>query len=195
LANFWMHGYFLQLETGRMGKSLGNFITVQDLVDKGYDPLAYRYLCLNAHYRSRLTFNLEALDAASTAYERLREQVYTWGEPGQLDADWVSRFLAQVNDDLNMPRALAVAWDLTRSELPDADKKATILCFDEVLGLELGAWEPAAVPEQILSLVEQREAARKARDWARADALRDEIAEAGWEVRDTSEGAVVRQAQ
>jgi cysteinyl-tRNA synthetase len=192
LANFWMHGYFLQLETGRMGKSLGNFITVQDLVDQGYDPLAYRYLCLNAHYRSRLTFNLETLDAAGTAFDRLREQVYDWGAPGEIDEEWMDRFVAQVNDDLNVPRALALAWDLTRTELPDAVKKATILRFDEVLGLKLGEWEPASVPEEVMGLVEEREAARKARDWSRADALRDEIADAGWEVRDTPGGAVVR---
>ena len=192
LANFWMHGYFLQLESGRMGKSLGNFITVQDLVDQGYDPLAYRYLCLNAHYRSKLTFNLETLDAAVTAFDRLRNLVYRWGEPGEVDEEWMDRFVAQVNDDINVPRGLAVAWDLTRSELPDGVKKATILRFDDVLGLGLGEWKPAEVPENVAGLVQAREDARAARDWARADALRDEIAEAGWEVRDTSDGAVVR---
>jgi cysteinyl-tRNA synthetase len=195
LANFWMHGYFLQLESGRMGKSLGNFITVQDLVDQGYDPLAYRYLCLNAHYRSKLTFNLETLDAAVTAFDRLRNMVYRWGAPGQVDEDWMDRFVAQINDDINVPRGLAVAWDLTRSELPDSVKKATILRFDEVLGLKLGEWEPATVPDDVASLVEAREDARAARDWARADSLRDEIAEAGWEVRDTPDGAVVRKLQ
>jgi cysteinyl-tRNA synthetase len=195
LANFWMHGYFLQLESGRMGKSLGNFITVQDLVDQGYDPLAYRYLCLTAHYRSKLTFNLETLDAAVTAFDRLRNLVYQWGAPGQVDEGWMDRFVAQINDDINVPRALAVAWDLTRSELSDADKKATILRFDDVLGLMLGEWEPAEVPEKVTGLVQEREAARAARDWSRADALRDEIAEAGWEVRDTPDGAVVRKLQ
>lgn len=192
LANFWLHGYFLQLETGRMGKSLGNFITVQDLVDQGYDPLAYRYFCLNAHYRTRLTFNLEALDAAVTAFNRLRDMVYGWGAPGEVDEGWMDRFVAQTNDDLNMPRALAVTWDLTRSDLSDADKKATVLQFDRVLGLRLGEWEPAGVPDEIMELVQQREAARRAKEWARSDALRDEIAEAGYEVRDTPEGSVVR---
>ncbi len=79
LANFWMHGYFLQVDTGRMGKSAGNFVRLQDVVDRGYDPLAYRYLCLGAHYRSRLTFSWDALDGAATALERLRETVYGWG--------------------------------------------------------------------------------------------------------------------
>ncbi len=192
LANFWMHGYFLQLETGRMGKSLGNFITVQNLIDEGYDPLAYRYFCLNAHYRSKLTFNKEALDAASTAFDRLRELVYGWGEPGQVDEEWMDRFVAQVNDDINVPRGLALAWDLTRSDLSDPDKKATILRFDDVLGLRLDDWKPAEVPQTVRGLVQQREAAREARDWSRADELRDEIAEEGWEVRDTPDGAVVR---
>ncbi|MGC9469689.1 MAG: cysteine--tRNA ligase [Anaerolineae bacterium] len=192
LANFWMHGYFLQLDTGRMGKSLGNFITLQDLVDEGYDPLAYRYLCLNAHYRSRLTFNEEAITAAQTALDRLRDVVYGWGEPGEVDDSWMEEFVDRINDDLNMPRALALTWDLNRSDLDDAVKKATVLRFDEVLGLSLGEWEPAEVPDAIKALVRARDEARQARDWSRADALRGEIEEAGYEVRDTPEGAEVR---
>ncbi|MGC9520504.1 MAG: cysteine--tRNA ligase [Anaerolineae bacterium] len=192
LANFWLHGYFLQLDTGRMGKSLGNFVTLQDLMDRGYDPLAYRYLCLGAHYRSRLTFNWEALDAASTALQRLRDTVYRWGEPGEVDEEWMEQFVQYVNDDLNIPRALAVAWDMTRSGLSDANKAATIREFDEVLGLGLVDWKPPEVPDEVMRLVEAREEARRARDWSEADALRDEIAEAGYEVRDTPEGPEVR---
>lgn len=192
LANFWMHGYFLQLDTGRMGKSLGNFITLQDLIDEGYDPLAYRYLCLNAHYRSRLTFNEEAITAAQTALDRLRDMVYGWGEPGEVDDSWMEEFVDRINDDLNMPRALALTWDLNKSDLDDAVKKATVLRFDEVLGLSLGEWEPAEVPDEIKALVRARDEARQARDWSRADALREEIEEAGYEVRDTPEGAEVR---
>ncbi len=192
LANFWLHGYFLQLDTGRMGKSLGNFLRVQDLIDRGYDPLAYRYLCLGAHYRSRLTFSWDALDSAAKALERLREMVYGWEDEGSVSDTWVGEFVKQINDDLNMPRALATVWEVAHSDLSDADKKATLLKFDEVLGLRLAEWQPEAVPEEILRLVDRRQEARRARRWAEADALRDQILAAGYEVRDTPEGPVVR---
>ncbi|MBN1249863.1 MAG: cysteine--tRNA ligase [Anaerolineae bacterium] len=192
LANFWLHGYFLNVDTGRMGKSAGNFLRVQELIDRGYDPLAYRYLCLGAHYRSRLTFSWDALDAAATGLDRLRETVYDWGAPGQVSQEWMDIFSDHVNDDLNVARGLAAAWDLTKSQLSDADKKATVLAFDEILGLRLGEWEPAGVPAEVLKLAQERAAARAAKRWAEADALRDEIAEAGYEVRDTPEGPVVR---
>lgn len=104
-------------------------------------------------------------------------------------------FAGHMNDDLNVPRALATAWDLTKCDLSDADKKATMLAFDEVLGLRLGAWAPAAVPAEMLALAEKRQAARAARDWAAADALRDQITAAGYEVRDTPEGPVVRKLE
>ncbi len=195
LANFWLHAYFLQVDTGRMGKSAGNFIRLEDLVDRGYDPVAYRYFCLGAHYRSRLTFSWDALDGAVTAMDRLRDIVYGWGAPGRIDEDWMQAFTEQVNDDLNVTRALAVTWDLTRSELSNADKKATVLMFDEVLGLGLADWQPAAVPEAVMALVQQRDQARAGKRWADADSLRDEIAAAGYEVRDTPEGAVVRKVE
>jgi len=195
LANFWLHAYFLHVDSGRMGKSAGNFLRVQDLVDRGYDPLAYRYLCLGAHYRSHLTFSWETLDAAATGLDRLRDIVYGWGTPGQVSVDWMDTFAAFVNDDLNIARAIALAWDLTKSDLSDADKKATMLKFDEVLGLRLGEWAPAAVPVEMLELAEKRQVARKAKQWAEADALRDQITEAGYEVRDTPEGPVVRKLE
>ncbi len=178
-----------------MGKSAGNFIRLQDLVDRGYDPVAYRYFCLGAHYRSRLTFSWDALDGAVTALDRLRDIVYGWGAPGRIDEEWMQTFVEQVNDDLNVTRALAVTWDLTRSDLADADKKATVLRFDEVLGLGLADWQPAVVPEAVMALVRQRDEARAGKRWADADSLRDEIAAAGYEVRDTAEGAVVRKLE
>ena len=195
LANFWLHAYFLNVDSGRMGKSAGNFLRVQELIDRGYDPLAYRYLCLGAHYRSHLTFSWDTLDAATTGLDRLRELVYGWGVPGQISEEWMDTFTAFVNDDLNIARATAVAWELTRSDLSDADKKATMLKFDEVLGLRLGEWAPAAVPVEMVELAERREAARAAKQWAEADALRDQITEAGYEVRDTPEGPVVRKLE
>jgi cysteinyl-tRNA synthetase len=194
LANFWMHGYFLQFDEARMAKSAGTFLRVQTLSDRGIDPLAYRFFCLGAHYRSKLNFNWESLQGAATALDRLRTAAYEWGEPGAPDETYVGKFLEQANDDLNMPRALAVTWELVRSDLPNATKKATLLHFDNVFGLKLAEWKPVetVVSETILTLVEQRQQARKEKRWKDADALREQVHAAGYEIEDTPQGPRVR---
>lgn len=194
LANFWMHGYFLQVDEEKMSKSSGEFLRLQTLIDKGYDPLAYRLFCLSAHYRAKLNFTWESLDGAAISLERLRNQVYEWGEPGDVDTNYVHQFTEQVNDDLNMPRALAVTWEVARSDLPAPTRKATILYFDRVLGLGLSDWQPPKeeIPESILALVQQRQQARSEKRWAEADALRQQIAAAGYEVEDTPQGPRVK---
>lgn len=194
LANFWMHGYFLQLDDAKMAKSAGEFLRLQTLIDHGYDPLAYRYFTLNSHYRSKLNFSWEGLDGAVTALNRLRRAVYEWGQPGRVDDAYAAEFTAHVNDDLNMPRALATTWNLVKSDLPARTKKATILLFDRVLALGLVDWQPAdeTIPDAIMALVQQRQAARAAQNWPEADALRDQIAAAGYEVEDTPEGPRVQ---
>ncbi len=194
LANFWMHGYFLQIDEARMGKSVGNFLRLQTVIDKGIDPLAYRFFCLSAHYRAKLNFTWESLEGAATALDRLRIAVYEWAEPGSPDQEYVSRFTEQVNDDLNMPRALAVAWDVVKSDLPPAIKKATLLVFDQVLGLDLANWRPPeeVIPAEIMALVDQRRQARLEKRWQDADALRQQVTEAGFEIEDTPQGARVR---
>jgi cysteinyl-tRNA synthetase len=194
LANFWMHGYFLQLDEARMAKSAGAFLRVQTLIERGFDPLAYRFFCLGAHYRSKLNFNWESLQGAATALERLRAAAYEWGAPGTPDETYVGKFFEQINDDLNMPRALAVTWDLVKSDLPNAVKKATLLHFDNVFGLKLAEWKPVetVVPETILALVEQRQQARKEKRWKDADALREQVHAAGFEIEDTPQGPRVK---
>jgi cysteinyl-tRNA synthetase len=193
LANFWMHGYFLQLGKDKMAKSSGDFLRLESLLEAGYDPMVYRYFCLTAHYRSELSFSWESLEAARTSLNRLYEAAYGWGEPGQPSDEYMTRFLAYIYEDLNLPRALAVAWELTRSDEPDAVKKATLLAFDEIFGLKIEHWQPEGivVPEQVQLLVEQRTQARSDKDWGRADELRDEIAELGFSVKDTREGVEV----
>jgi len=190
LAYFWMHGYFLHAEKGRMSKSSGEFLRLQTLIDRGYEPLAYRYYCLNSHYRSKINFNWEVMDAATTSLNRLRQTIYKWENGGQPDADFLARFKAEVNDDLNLPRALALTWELARSDLPDPIKKATVAQFDQVLGLALVDWEPpvADIPAEIMALAEQRQTARAAKDWAEADRLRDQINAAGYDIKDTAVG-------
>jgi cysteinyl-tRNA synthetase len=190
LANFWLHGAFLQFDEAKMSKSAGEFLRLQTLIDRGYDPLAYRFFCLGGHYRTKLNFTWESLDGAATALQRLRTVAHSWGQPGAVDEATIDRFAAQINDDLNMPRAVAVAWELVRSDLTSATKKATLLEMDRVLGLGLAAWQPAeaVVPEEILQLAQQRQSARQQKRWADADALRSAIQTAGYEIEDTPQG-------
>lgn len=191
LANFWVHGAFLQLGGEKMSKSSGDFLRLQTLVDRGYDPLAYRFFSLGARYRAKLTFAWESLDAAATAFDRLRVTAHAWGEPTAEDEDFVARFRERVEDDLNMPRVLALVWELVGSDLADGCKKATLLHFDRILGLDLANWQPPAedaAPADILALAQERAAARAAKDWGRADELRDQITAAGYAIEDAPEG-------
>lgn len=191
LANFWMHAYFLQIDDSvRMSKSSGDFLRVETLVEMGYDPLAYRMFCLNASYRQKLNFSWDGLDAAAKSLDRLRVISHELGEPGPVDETYLERFTEMINDDLNMPRAIALTWEMVRSNLPAEVRKATLLKFDTVLGLDLANWEPMVeeAPAEVLDLLERRQQARAEKRWQDADALRDEITAAGWELMDTPEG-------
>ena len=195
LANFWMHGYFLLANDAKMAKSAGEFLRLQALIDRGYDPLAYRYLCLTAHYRSQLNFTWDALDAAVTGLERLRRGVHALPAGGKPDAAILERFTGAINDDLNIPKALAIAWDLLRGDVADrAATRATVLEFDRIFGLELAAWRPPVetIPEPVNMLAAARAAARAAKQWAEADRLRAELHAAGWEMEDRGDGFVLR---
>ena len=189
LANFWMHGYFLELENAKMAKSSGDFLQLTSLTDAGFDPLVYRYFCLTAHYRSELSFSWQGLEAAKTALNRLYEASYEWGEPGEISERYMGRFVAHLYEDLNVPRALAVTWELIRSDEPKAVKKATLLAFDEIFGLDIATWSPEEinVPEEVKRLVTEREKARQDKDWEKADALRAQILALGFIVEDAGD--------
>ena len=191
LAEFWLHGAFLQLEGEKMSKSSGDFLRLESLIEKGYDALAYRFFCLGARYRAKLSFTWESIDGAATALNRLRAAAHSWGDPDTADEDYIAQFKERVEDDLNMPRVLALCWDLAGSNLPDDIKKATLLHFDQVMGLQLATWQPKAaaeIPAEIQAMAEKRQQARTDKDWAVADQMRDEITAAGYEVEDTPEG-------
>jgi cysteinyl-tRNA synthetase len=178
-----------------MAKSAGEFLRVQALVDRGYDPLAYRYLCLTAHYRSQLNFSWDALDAAAIGLDRMRRAVHAMPTGGDPDRSYLERFTGLVNDDLNLPKALALAWELLRGELGDrSTTRATLLAFDRVFGFGLEAWRPPAenVPEAVHALAAARAAARSAKQWAEADRLRAELHAAGWEMEDRGDAYVLR---
>jgi len=193
LANFWLHGYFLQLDAAKMSKSEGTFLTLASLTERGYDALAFRYACLGAHYRSPMQFTWEALAAAQTGLTRLRQAYHGWAtDPAaRPDAAWIARFTREINQDLNAPRALALMWELVRSDMAEPLKRATLDAFEPVLGLNLAAWRPASleVPPAIQALLQQRDAARVARAWGEADRLRAELAGLGYAIEDTAQGS------
>ena len=194
LANFWMHGYFLQLDNSKMSKSTGEFLRLGAIAEHGLPTLAYRYFCLTAHYRTQMAFSWESLASNAVALQRLYQAAWDWGDAGEMDAGYYQRFCDCLNDDLNTPRALAVCWEMVKSDLPAASKKATLLAFDQVLGLGIAAWQPAQVeiPEAVMALVEQRWQARQDKQWQRADELRDAISAAGFQVEDSRDGQSVR---
>jgi cysteinyl-tRNA synthetase len=196
LANFWMHGYFLQLDDAKMAKSAGGFLRLQTLIDRGYDPLVWRFFCLGAHYRTKLNFTWDSLDGAATALNRLRALCHEWRGAGVAapEPGFVARFVEHLNDDLNTPRILALAWEVARSELPAALKRATLLEFDRALGLGLADWQPleTVVPPEVTALVDQRQQARQEKRWNDADRLREQVRALGFEVEDTPAGPVVK---
>lgn len=196
LSNYWMHGYFLQTDKSKMSKSSGEFLRIQSLIDQGKDPIAYRFLCLLAHYRSDINFSWEAIESATTALNRMRKTYFKWPEGGTANKQYSDKFEAFVNDDLNTSRAIALIWELIKAtDVEDADKKATVTAFDSVLGLRLSEWLPAAkteAPEKIMALVQARTQARADKDWRAADKARDDLAALGYEVIDTTNGPEVK---
>ena len=199
-VNYWMHGEFMMVDGGKMSKSLGNVYTVSDLEKKGYLPLDFRYFCLNAHYRKKLNFTFEGMDAAHTSYERLRNLLYAHKmSPAPTDPavieELAKKFRAAVEDDMNIPFALGVLWDAVK--LPKSkDVYKLALDFDKVLGLSLDkvtapAPEPIEVPEEIAALAEQRLAAKREKNWAEADRLRAVILEKGYVIKDTKDGYTI----
>ena len=194
-ANVWMHNEFLTVEGGKMSKSLGNLYTIDDLVAKGYDALVFRYFVLGGHYRSKLNFSFEALDAAHNALTKLRETIRGWSLPSTSGVDeFEDAFLSALNDDLNTPQALAVVWKLVDSDVATDVKAKTLLWMDRVLGLRLDEvlGKVVEVPADVQVLVKEREQARQQKDWARSDVLRARIAELGFTVEDTDVGSVVK---
>ncbi len=195
-VHVWVHGEFLQIDGGKMSKSLNNVYTVDDLVAKGFDPLAYRYFTLNAHYRSLLNFTWESLAASQNALHNMRDAVRDWDEPTDIDEGHLERFTNAVNDDLDMPKALAMFHELINDKkLPTGAKSATALVFDRVLGLKLDDYiaKPLQVPQQVLDLIEARETARTEKNWEGADVIREQILALGYVVEDTSSGQKVRE--
>lgn len=199
-VNFWCHGEFMLVNNGKMSKSLGNVYTISELEEKGYEPLVYRYFCLNAHYRNKLNFTFEGMDGAKTSYNRLLNQLYLHKmssdatDTAVIDG-YLEEFKNAINDDLNLPLALGVLWKAVK-EPKSKDIYNLALEMDKVFGLSLNKAKPqeeekVELPAEIQELVELRKQAKANKDWASADKYRDEITAKGYSIKDTPQGAVV----
>ncbi|PJC66004.1 cysteine--tRNA ligase [Candidatus Beckwithbacteria bacterium CG_4_9_14_0_2_um_filter_47_11] len=195
-VKYWFHSNFLDVSGEKMSKSLGNYIRPDDLIKKGYDPLALRYLFLTGHYRTKMNFTYAALDAAVEAYTKLKSMVADWQgkrqrtqlSPEKLDKlqGLSLQFKTAVEADLNLPQALAAVWQMAKSNIPEQDKWELINDWDLVLGLGLGqiSSPKSQIPNNIKILINQRENLRKNKQWAEADKLRRQIVEKGYKIED-----------
>jgi len=192
VVSYWAHGEHLMLSGARMAKSAGNFFRITELTEQGHDPLAFRYLALQAKYRTKLSFSPEGVAGAGRALGQLRSRVAEWrGSPAGPTGDFEQRFRAAIGDDLDLPAAMALVSELLRSDLTHGTRAALLLEWDRVLGLDLGrGGRPPAgeLPAGAAALLEQRARAREARDFATSDRLRAELAALGVRVIDTREG-------
>lgn len=201
-VKYWLHNEHLQMNEAKIAKSDGNTAYLSDLREKGISGEDYRYWLLTSHYRSKVNLSDEALAGAKQALNRLKRMVYKdWrAEKGKLNNDYFVKFMTAINDDLDTPKAVSVIWDLVKNEsVPNGEKKITIQECDAVLGVglsmdpeeglkALGHIDQTEIPEELQAMLEEREAARVAQNWAEADRLRDTIKLKGYTIEDSSEG-------
>ena len=203
-CNYWLHVRHLNNDTGKMSKSKGEFLTVSLLESKGYDPMAYRLFCLQSHYRRNLVFTWENLDNAAVAYNKLIAKIATFKNEGEVEAEALAKlqekFLNALNGDLNTSLAITAVFDVLKAKCNDATKLAALADFDKVLSLNLieaaqalqkkqAEEEAANADPEIDALVAARTEAKKAKNWAEADRIRDELKARGIEIIDTPQGA------
>lgn len=205
-VNYWLHGEFLDMGNEKMSKSSGKFITLQTLMDKGYSPMHYRYFLLMAHYKKKLKFTYEALDAAKSGYNNLSGKILNLRKnpPSEKTLpvsermkNFENRFLDRINDDLNMPEAMSVLWDMLKDEDLNQDEKYFLaLDFDRVFGFGLenlrSEINEEVIPEDIQILIEKRKEAKKNKDFKSADEIRNSIREKGYDILDTKDGTQIK---
>jgi cysteinyl-tRNA synthetase len=197
-VNYWAHGEFLLVDNGKMSKSLGNTYRIDDLKAKGFNPLAYRYFCLNAVYRNKLNFTWEGLQSAQTALDRLYEGALAHKngtdevEPGAIQV-FRMEFEEAINDDLNIPKALSTVWGIIRNPKKSKALFQLLVEMDEILGLDIDKVEKKKedtdpVSDEIQKLIEERQKARKEKNWALSDKIRDDLKAQGIILEDSPEG-------
>ncbi len=200
-VNFFVEGEHLLVDGQKMAKSSGNFYKLKDLEDKNFDPFALRYLCLTAHYRDKLNFTWESLGSAQNALNNLREQIRGWevssglSEQANLqDNPFWQKFAQAARNDLNMPQAVGVLWEMVHSDDSISSKAKVILEMDKILGLNLNDYlgKSIEVPKEVMELIEKRENVRKKGDFTASDIIRKKINAAGYEIEDTPSGPKVK---
>ena len=192
LAKIWMHGEFLTMKEEKMAKSKGNFITLQTVEQKGLSALTYRYWLLTAHYRSQVNFSWQALEDAQNGLSNLKDRIQVIKKEKQAGSEgkqYEKQFTKAINDDLNMPQAVATVWNLVRDKkVGNRQKLKLVQQFDEVLGLDLTKTTKVIIPQEIKNLAKQREQARKEKDFKQSDKLRNMINKKGFTIEDTPSG-------
>ena len=198
-ARYWLHGEYLLINGGKMSKSLGNVYLLRDIINRGYSPLAYRLFSYSSHYRNKLNFTWEGIEASQKSLERLKQgyQAHLNGKDEVEDEkvnEYEERFHKAINDDLNMPLAMGVVWEVIRNDKKSPKLAKLLLKFDSVLGLKIDEKEEIKqeIPEEILALIKERKKARENKNWEESDRIRDLIKEKGYEIKDTKEGTEVR---
>jgi len=190
-VNYWVHAGFLTMKEGKMSKSLGNVAYLKNLEEKGYSAMDYRYMCLTTHYRAELQFFDENLDSAKNAYTRLKNICEEIKDDGKIDEKYISEFKKAIEDDIDMPKALAVLWKFVRDK--DASGKfQTIKKMDEVFGLKLFEKEKLEIPSEVKKLAEQRWEAKKSKNFKKSDELREKINKLGFAINDKPDGWEIR---
>lgn len=200
-AKYWMHCNYLQVDGGKMSKSLGNVYTVSTLSEKGINPLAFKLFCFSSHYRNNINFTFEGIEATNKAYVRLKDG-YNKHKEGKEDIsediinEFKTKFEEAINDDLNMPMAMGIVWDVIKYPIKSKKFSELLEKFDEVLGLKIDEIDKNSIdlPEEIKELIEQRKNARENKEWELSDKLRDKILELGYSVKDTKNGMEVKKA-
>ncbi len=192
-ANFWMHSEFLLIDGGKMSKSLNNVYTISDLEAKGFSAMDYRMFNFTSHYRNKLNFTWDSLESAKIALNRLKEGYQKHEEGIEQVSDekiegYKQKFNEAINDDLNMPLAMSVVWEVIKENNKSKQYAELLRKFDEVLGLEINKKVEIELPEEVKKLVEERKLARLNKDWAKSDELRDKIDQMGYSVKDTKDG-------
>ena len=197
-AKFWMHGEYLLINGGKMSKSLGNVYLIKDFIDRGYDPLVYRLFSYSCHYRNKLNFTWDAIEATSKSLERLKNGYKLHLEDkdeieNNIVDEFEERFNRAINDDLNMPSAMGVVWEVVRYEKKSLKLAKLLEKFDMILGLKINEETTKTeekIPQKILELIEKRKEARENKDWNESDRLRDEIQAKGYQIKDISKDEV-----
>lgn len=185
-VKYWIHNEHLNVDGGKMSKSEGTSYSLADIIDHGYEPSVLRYFFLGSHYRSKQNFTWEALEAASSALTGIKEKILEMksSQIGEINNDYKQKFISALENDFNVPSALAVVFEILKSDLADDDKLATILDFDRVFGLNLSTLSIVEIPQEIKNLADARWQARLAKNWAESDRVRDELAQLGWQMED-----------